>query len=856
MNRSVHSTSRRFPATVIGLGLLSSLVLAHEDDPKILHRKPPVPGSGYQRGLPTGYTLPGGGTNTQAAGTFDSQGVILRSWLTMADLGSPTFNGSSCWGYTSPSGREYAVMCTTNDTAFVEITNPDLPVIVARIDGPNSTWRETKVYQDRCYVVSEGGSGIQVVNLSNIDGGVVTLEGSITTGGPSSTHCIAVDEVSGFAYRCGGGSNIGLRIYDLTNPGSPVYVAQWVDRYVHDAQVVTYTSGPFAGRQIAFCCSGLNNGGTDTGFTVIDVTNKSNLVVLAQRSYPSRAYSHQGWLSEDRTIFYLGDELDENGTFGTRTHMFNVADLNNVTYVGAFEGPDAAIGHNMYTKNGILYQANYTSGLRLFDIAANPTDPPEIGFLDTSSLTTATFNGLWSCFPYFPSGTVIGSDIEGGLFVMTVDFAQIDVQVVGGAPALLDPLGDSVDVTIVPAAPGDLVAGSETLWYDDGTGFVSAPLTNNGNNLYTATFPALACGTNLRWYVAASSPAGSTFAAPSSGAAGPYESLVALGVTVARSDPMDAPLGWVGGQPGDTATTGQWVRGNPNGTSAQPEDDHTVVGTDCWFTGQGSVGGQVGAADVDGGTTTLVTPLIDMTSLADPQLSYWRWYSNDQGGAANSDTFNVSISNDGGATWTSLEVVGPAGVGTAGGWIEASFRVASVITPTAQMRVRFVASDLGTGSIVEAAIDDFTVSDVDWGTGIGQSYCQANGNASGNAAFITASGSNVLANNDLVLTARDVTQNANGYFVTAQTSTFVPNPGGSAGNLCVGAPSGRYIGQLANSGATGVLSLIVDVTAMPQPTGNVAAQVGETWYFQAWFRDTLVGIPTSNFSRGFAVTFQ
>jgi choice-of-anchor B domain-containing protein len=856
MNRFVLPTTRRFPATVIGLGLLTSLVIAHEDDPKILHRKPPVPGSGFQRGLPAGYTLPGGGTNTQAAGTFDAQGVILRSWLTMADLGSPTFNGSSCWGYTSPSGREYAVMCTTNDTVFVEITNPDLPVIVQRIDGPNSTWRETKVYQDRCYVVSEGGSGIQVMNMSNIDGGVVTLEGSITTGGVASTHCIAVDEVSGFAYRCGGGSNIGLRIYDLTNPGAPVYVAQWVDRYVHDAQVVTYTSGPFAGRQIAFCCSGLNNGGTDTGFTVIDVTNKSNLVVLAQLPYPARAYSHQGWLTEDRTIFYLGDELDENGSFGTRTHMFNVADLNNVAYIGAFEGPNTAIGHNMYTKNGILYQANYTSGLRMFDVASNPTNPPEIGYFDTSSLTGATFNGLWSCFPYFPSGTVIGSDIEGGLFVMTVDFAQIDVQIVGGPPSILDPAGDSVDVTIVPAAPGDLVAGSETLWYDDGTGFTSSPLTNNGNNLYTATFPAIACGTNLRWYVAASSPAGSTFAAPASGASGPYETLVAVGATVARFDPMDAALGWVGGQPGDTATSGQWVRGNPVGTSAQPEDDHTPVGTDCWFTGQGTVGGQVGAADVDNGFTTLITPVIDMSSLSDPQLSYWRWYSNDQGGAANSDTFNVSISNDGGTTWTTLEVVGPAGAGTAGGWIEASFDVASVITPTAQMRVRFVASDLGTGSIVEAAIDDFTVGEVDCGGGIGQSYCQANVNVSGFAAYIDATGSNVLANNDLVLTAHDVSPNANGYFITAQSSAFVPNPGGSAGNLCVGSPAGRYISQLANSGPLGVLTLVVDVTSMPLPNGNVAAQVGESWYFQTWFRDSLAGLATSNFSRGFAVTFQ
>lgn len=134
--------------------------------------------------------------------------------------------------------------------------------------------------------------------------------------------------------------------------------------------------------------------------------------------------------------------------------MFNVADLNNVSYIGAFEGVEPAIGHNMYEKDGYMYQANYTSGLRIFDVASNPTSPAEIGYFDTSALTGATFNGLWSCFPYFPSGTVIGSDIEGGLFVLTIDFAQLDIQVVGGAPTVLNPAGDTIQVTITEGTAG------------------------------------------------------------------------------------------------------------------------------------------------------------------------------------------------------------------------------------------------------------------------------------------------------------------------------------------------------------------------------------------------------------------
>ena len=100
---------------------------------------------------------------------------------------------------------------------------------------------------------------------------------------------------------------------------------------------------------------------------------------------------------------------------------------------------------------------------------------------------------------------------------------------------------------------------------------------------------------------------------------------------------------------GDTATTGAWTRVNPVGTSAQPEDDHSVPGTMCFVTGQGSVGGGDGDNDVDGGVTTLRTNILDASGLSDPYISYWRWFSNNQGGAPGEDTFLIDISNNGGS---------------------------------------------------------------------------------------------------------------------------------------------------------------------------------------------------------------
>jgi hypothetical protein len=138
------------------------------------------------------------------------------------------------------------------------------------------------------------------------------------------------------------------------------------------------------------------------------------------------------------------------------------------------------------------------------------------------------------------------------------------------------------------------------------------------------------------------------------------------------------------------------------------------------------VGGALGQNDVDGGTTTLVSPTFNVAGLTNPKVSYWRWYSNAEGADPNNDVFVIQISNDNGATWTTAETVGPAGPQTDGGWFYHEFYVSSVVAPTATMKVKFVASDLGAGSLVEAAVDDFLVE-----ASVCQSTCTPDWNHSG-----------------------------------------------------------------------------------------------------------------------------
>ena len=169
---------------------------AHDDDQWEHDRKPPYAGDGWLESQ--------GGSPPV---TFPSQGVDLRSWIPVGDLDPAATSANDIWGYVSPLGREYALIGISTGTAFVEITDPGNAQLVDVISGPTSSWRDIKTYGTTAYAVSEGGNGIQVIDLSQIDAGVVSLVNTVTTGGRLASHDVAVNTESGMLYRAGGGGN-------------------------------------------------------------------------------------------------------------------------------------------------------------------------------------------------------------------------------------------------------------------------------------------------------------------------------------------------------------------------------------------------------------------------------------------------------------------------------------------------------------------------------------------------------------------------------------------------------------------------------------------------------------------------
>ncbi len=647
-------------------------------------------------------------------GPWNSFNMELLARLPLDEIGSGGVSnvlGNDCWGWTDPQdGREYAICGLTNGTSFVDISDPRDPQYLGRLPSQtgNAAWRDMKVFNNHVFVVSDGNGdhGMQVFDLTQlrtVDPGSPQVFANTAwyngdgNGNVGSAHNIAINEESGFAYIVGcNRANGGLHVVNINNPGTPVTAGDFADDgYTHDVQVVTY-EGPdedYAGREIAFCSN------EDT-VTIVDVTNKNNMLQISRNGYSQDAYTHQGWLSEDQRYFYMGDELDESNFGGpTRMHIFDCLDLDNPVYRGYFSGTTHAIDHNLYVRGDKIYSGSYSAGLRVLQAGTDQSQLTEVAFFDTYNTNTGVnFDGVWSVYPYFASGTVLINDRQNGMFLVRLSPVAFDYPV--SRPEMVDSAGGSQFIVEAVSLAGSPQPATGVLHIDRGSGFESFPLNELSPNVYDAIFPATHCGTQIQYYVSVTATDGSTVCSPTNAPSETWSAISGYTSDVTFDDDFETSQGWTVG--GD-ALDGAWERGVPagGGLRADPPADADGSGQ-CYLTDN-----VAGNSDVDGGSTILTSPIMDATGSdsMDAVVSYSRWFSNDLGGAPNQDVFVVDISNNGGSTWTNLETVGPDGNEISGGWIRKTFRIKDFLFPTDQMQLRFVAADLLDGSVIEAGVD-------------------------------------------------------------------------------------------------------------------------------------------------------
>ncbi|KAK4159871.1 hypothetical protein QBC43DRAFT_326476 [Cladorrhinum sp. PSN259] len=386
------------------------------------------------------------------AGEYQCKNVDLISFLRHQDMGSSTRKGNDIWGWTSSTGREFGAVGQTDGTAFVEVKSDGSLVYLGRLptQTTSSSWRDMKVIGNHVYIGSEASNhGLQVFDMTKLltinpsSPKTFSISSDLTArfSGFGSSHNIVAHEETKMIYAVGtatsAGCKGGLFMVNVTNPATPTSAGCLsAGGYVHDAQCVIY-KGPdsrYTNKEICF------NFNEDT-LDIVDVTNKKSPATLSSTAYNGASYTHQGWLADDSMRYLLlDDELDEQNKKGvaanqrTTTYIVDVASLTAPKFTGTYQSPAKAIDHNQYVKNGLSYQANYGSGLRIINVKSLSSDPTgkgitEVGYFDCypeddSVGGRAEFTGTWSVYPYFKSGFVLLNSIERGVYSLKYTGAQ------------------------------------------------------------------------------------------------------------------------------------------------------------------------------------------------------------------------------------------------------------------------------------------------------------------------------------------------------------------------------------------------------------------------------------------------
>jgi choice-of-anchor B domain-containing protein len=377
------------------------------------------------------------------AGAFPCRNIALQAQIPLAQFSSAPVSAANVWGFVDLNdNREYAVLGLRNGTAIVDVTDAVNPREVVTIPGNSSPWREVKVYQifdgganrwrAYAYVTTEAAnSGLQTIDLSGLPQTAALASTNFDTGSQHTLYVSNIDYATNAAlpglqpvlYVAGSNVNGGSwRAYSLANPAAPQLVGSApTTHYMHDSTSLVVT-----GARAAQCapqhdpCEVLVDFDVDQ-VELWDVTSKLQPVLLGAATNPSNRYIHSGWPSADQRHLIFHDELEEIQLgLSTRIYTLDLADLRAPRVVTSYVGPNSTTDHNGYMRGSYYYVSHYRRGVVVFD-AANPEKLVEVASFDnylTPSDNVAGTDGTWGVYPFLPSGNLLVSDIENGLFVL------------------------------------------------------------------------------------------------------------------------------------------------------------------------------------------------------------------------------------------------------------------------------------------------------------------------------------------------------------------------------------------------------------------------------------------------------
>ncbi|MCH7879123.1 MAG: choice-of-anchor B family protein [candidate division Zixibacteria bacterium] len=320
-----------------------------------------------------------------------SSGIdLLAAW----NKGTAGRYGDS-WGYVdSISGKEYALLCDRDrGVEIIDLsTSPLASVALLPSSNPGgSDSKDVKVFSHYAIMINEHFP-VQIFDIADVNNPVQVS--TIQPNGTSGAHNCKVE--GSFLYIMGSNGTGGVEIYDISDPASPVLVGGHQLFYYHDIEINNDT----------LYAAGINN----NGILVLDISNKSAPSFVSIFNYPSSGAHNIAYIAGG--FVAVGDEIGDD----RHTRIFDINDPFSVTKVFDIIIDTLAITHNCYTKDSLLYIAHYTEGLRIWNVAT-PTAPFEVGYYDTFPQGSGGFGGAWNVYPYLPSGKIIVSDLNTGLYI-------------------------------------------------------------------------------------------------------------------------------------------------------------------------------------------------------------------------------------------------------------------------------------------------------------------------------------------------------------------------------------------------------------------------------------------------------
>lgn len=659
---------------------------------------------------------------------------------------------SDIWGY-EKNGNEYALVGVYNGISIVDVTIPTTPNELAFFEGPQSIWRDLKTWGDYLYCINETGGGLQIVNLTEvISGAIDSAYIENTSLGFTTAHNIFIDK-SGVLYVFGSNYSVGgCEMYDLTtNPESPIFLGVFDDYYFHDGMVRGDT-----------LWGGAIYGGV---FSVLDVSDKANPEIIGSHATPN-TFSHNCWISDDGDYLFTTDEV--SGAYVAAYDVSNLDDIQEVDRIQAWSGYSDVIPHNTHVDGDFIVTSYYTDGVSIVDVS-NPSNLVEVGYYDTSDEYSGDgFNGAWGAYPWLPSGNILVTDIENGLFVIEPKYtnasflegvvsdastgaplSNVLVEIIGQNNESYTDLSGSYETgtadagtyTVIFAAPGyedQLVEVSLESGEIENLSIQLIPFNTYGIQISVLDDFALIGVPNAFMHVYnddfdfnwVTNQDGSVFSSLI-----PGEYNVSIGVwgyqtacadfvmeagqtelvfelEEGYSDDFSIDLGWTVVNE-NSLTAGAWDLGTPYGTNYQGqfmnpfEDVNGDCGPQAYITGNVE-GASFYEADVDGGFTRIVSPVMDFSNYSSVDLRFSTWFQNAGGQSNPNDSLLVSLTNG----VESILLLYRDVQSTSTSWVNHLVEVSETLiefTDGMQLTVETMDYD-DSGHLVEAGFDKFSVS--------------------------------------------------------------------------------------------------------------------------------------------------